>query len=165
MIPFKDEELVQSFKQGDPNAFEKLHNKRNPMVMRVARSRGLTLQEAQDVSQNVWVGAMMFEGDGFRAWLMRETHRQVAEYIRLNRSGVAMADHRLVDDGWASRLDSLIYVKTLLGGVPQTVAHLLELRFYRGMAYEEIAEQTELSRSQVGRRVRNGLAAIKSRFG
>lgn len=176
-----DADVAQAAKEGDPRAFEKLYETYKRMVWNVAYRMTYRFDEAEDVTQEVFVAAWRAlprwrRQAAFSTWLYRIAVNTTLNHLRANRSGLVQTDR----DVYQAALDKEQYVQYNPGvtaravEAEQTLARLLArleperrlaliLRELEGLSYEQIAEamQTPLGtvRSRIAR-AREELAAL-----
>ena len=107
-ITYADADLVAQLRAGDEAAMAQLVDQWSPAMLRVARSFVYSLQSAEDVVQDAWLGMLSglaaFEGrSSLRAWTFtilvnRARTRGVREARTLPRSPLASHDEAAADD-------------------------------------------------------------------
>jgi RNA polymerase sigma-70 factor (ECF subfamily) len=143
-----DEELVNSAKQGDLDAFTSLYRRYfNVVYKRV--SYVIPEADVEDVTQEIFI-ALLRSINGFQAralfrtWFRTLTTRQIAEYYR-NRSRKAgnsvnldeienFADHHSREN-----LESRILVRKALSELPEQYREIILMRFAESLSFNEIA--------------------------
>jgi RNA polymerase sigma factor (sigma-70 family) len=90
--------LVQASASGDQDAWNALVRRYAPLVMAVTRSYRLTAQDAQDVSQTVWLRlvehiANLRKPDALPGWLATTTRRECGRKVREARRVLPVDPH------------------------------------------------------------------------
>jgi RNA polymerase sigma-70 factor (ECF subfamily) len=152
----EDAVLVAGVAQGDIGAFERLVERHQDVVVRVA-SRIVGDDEAEDVSQDAFLRAFhrlaRFRGDApFRSWLLRIAHNAALDHLaRLRPDPVDPAEldsfePEQAERAPAERLEIRERIERLerkLHGLAPAHRTVLVLRDVEGFSYEEIAAITE----------------------
>ncbi len=184
-----DVALVRQFRAtGDPRVFETLFRKYQGPVFHLV-SRMTAGEDAYDVTQDVFVRALralpLFKGDSkFRTWLYAIARNTCLNHLRDSRVQRGHEGYSLDDDGESGEGGSgpepsdpqadvgrIAEQRELQGIVDKTLAALspeqrllITLRDLEGLSYEEIAEITELSVSNVKSKLHRARLAFKTRF-
>lgn len=176
-----DEELVISYSIGNNLAFDELLLRHQKNVFNyiyfIIRNREM----AEDVFQETFIKAITTikqgrytENGKFRAWIMRIAHNLVIDYFRQERSENTVSnDETEVDLLNNANLceetieDRLVYsqiledVKKLIHYLPQSQREVLEMRYYQGLSFKEISEQTGISINTALGRMRYAILNIR----
>ncbi|MEA2226980.1 MAG: hypothetical protein QOF04_610, partial [Solirubrobacteraceae bacterium] len=143
-----DEGLVTDARQGDEGAFATLYARHAPAILRYCRSLLRSAQEAEDVSQEVFVLAISAlrrgtEPVAFRPWLYTVAHNACMSHLRTRRP-VLVADHGVLvgpaaaaepGDGHREELRQLL---DDIGSLPDVQRGALLLSQVDGFSYEEV---------------------------
>ena len=136
---------------------------------------------AEDVFQETFIKAITTikqgrytENGKFRAWIMRIAHNLVIDYFRQERSENTVSnDETEIDLLNNANLcdetieDRLVYgqiledVKKLVLYLPQSQKEVLEMRYYQGLSFKEISEQTGISINTALGRMRYAILNIR----
>ena len=176
-----DEELVISYSIGNNLAFDELLLRHQKNVFNyiyfIIRNREM----AEDVFQETFIKAITTikqgrytENGKFRAWIMRIAHNLVIDYFRQERSENTVSnDETEIDLLNNANLcdetieDRLVYgqiledVKKLVLYLPQSQKEVLEMRYYQGLSFKEISEQTGISINTALGRMRYAILNIR----
>lgn len=160
-----DEQLVAAYADGNNEAFDTLLTRHQQRVfnyiLRIVRSREL----ADDIFQETFVKAIMTIKQGryvdngrFSAWITRIAHNLIIDFYRQEKSGntVSTDDEEtnlpnrrdLAEDNIEDlMIDEQISVdvRRIMESLPEPQREVLEMRFYKGMSFKEIAEATDVS--------------------
>lgn len=160
-----DEQLVISYSTGNNLAFDELLLRHQKNVYNYIYFIIRNKEMAEDVFQETFIKAITTikqgrytENGKFRAWIMRIAHNLVIDYFRQERSENTVSnDETEVDLLNNANLcdntieDKLIYsqilddVKKLIQYLPLSQREVLEMRYYQGLSFKEISEQTGIS--------------------
>lgn len=176
-----DEELVISYSIGNNLAFDELLLRHQKNVFNyiyfIIRNREM----AEDVFQETFIKAITTikqgrytENGKFRAWIMRIAHNLVIDYFRQERSENTVSNDEteidllnnanLCDDTIEDRLvygQILEDVKKLILYLPHSQREVLEMRYYQGLSFKEISEQTGISINTALGRMRYAILNIR----
>ena len=136
---------------------------------------------AEDVFQETFIKAITtikqgryVENGKFRAWIMRIAHNLVIDYFRQERNENTVSnDETEIDLLNNANLcegtieDQLVYgqilqdVKKLIQYLPESQREVLEMRYYQGLSFKEISEQTGISINTALGRMRYAILNIR----
>ena len=160
-----DEQLVAQYAKGTNEAFDALllRHKTNLFGYIIQRVKDRDL--ADDIFQETFVKAITTIRQGryneegkFSAWICRLARNLIVDYFRQEKTEASVS----TDDGTVDILnrkeladetveDAIIDlqieedVRRLVGQLPQEQRRVLEMRYYEGLSFKEIAEQTGVS--------------------
>lgn len=160
-----DEQLVAQYAKGTNEAFDALllRHKINLFGYIIQRVKDRDL--ADDIFQETFVKAITTIRQGryneegkFSAWICRIARNLIVDYFRQEKTEASVS----TDDGTVDILnrkeladetveDAIIDlqieedVRRLVGQLPQEQRRVLEMRYYEGLSFKEIAEQTGVS--------------------
>jgi RNA polymerase sigma-70 factor, ECF subfamily len=170
-----DETLVAAAKGGSRAAFERLIERYQRKVFRVARTLAQSHEDAEEITQDAFVQAFKnlcrFRGDSrFYTWLVRITinaglmrlrrrHAQVISIDDQVDSEGGFAPRELEDHGATPERRCLQHelqeiLVTSIGRLPSGYRSVFELRAIQGFSTEETAHALELSLTAVKSRLR-----------
>src|SRR5919112_4316717 len=173
-----DERLVEiAHEEGDERAFGVLYERHSAAILRYCRSLLRSPQEAEDVTQEVFVRAISAlrrgaDPDAFRPWLYRVAHNACMSHMRTRRpvlvadNGVLVGPAAVAEpvDGHREELRQLL---DDIGSLPDVQRGALLLREMDGFSYEQVGEVLGLAPSTVrasifrARRTLQGLAEAR----
>ncbi|MGH3738430.1 MAG: ECF RNA polymerase sigma factor SigK [Micromonosporaceae bacterium] len=174
------EELLRRTARGDDAAFTQLYDQASPRVyglaLRLVRAPALAEEVAQEVLVEVWRTAARFDAAKGSAisWLLTLAHRRAVDRVR---SVQASSDReRRVASTWAEpeydevadevvgRLEHRA-VRRCLSGLTELQREAIDLAYYRGYTYREVAEVLTVALPTVKTRIRDGLIRLRDCLG
>lgn len=181
-------DLIRRAQADDPNAFCSLAERYGRRIYLLAFHYCRNAQDAEDLSQEVWLKAYQALG-GFRAdssfytWLRRITinaflnHQRSSSFRRQGQTIVVQlldvdseADEMLLESSRAASPET-IYHKVLFENVMNALAELTPsqrlmflLRHYEGMSYDEIATAMSCSTGTVKKAVSRVICKLRSKL-
>lgn len=179
----EDAHLLESCRQGDPDAFEALFRKHQAYVYNISLGMLGNPEDAADMTQEAFLRIHRSLGkfggrSTFSTWLYRVTvNLCITELRRRKRAGLEYLDDyepaeraRLTDDEEVTPGEALEIaedrrlVQQVLGTLPPDYRAIMTLRHFQQLAYEEIADVLQLSLSQVKTRLFRARRMFKDRF-
>lgn len=160
-----DEELVVSYAEGNDCAFEVLLSRHKQSlfsyILYMVRNRDL----ADDIFQDTFIKAIFTikqgrytESGKFRAWITRIAHNLIVDYFRQERNENTVSNDeyefdllnnsRLCEDNVEAvmvKAQLLDDVKRLVEHLPESQREVLNMRYYQGLSFKEIADKTGVS--------------------
>jgi RNA polymerase sigma-70 factor (ECF subfamily) len=144
-------------------SLDRVYREHGHLVLRRARQLLGTAAEAEDALHELFLSLAkqpeQFVGGSITAWLYRATTNLCLNRLRDGRTHGRLlarqlepAEQRAVTP--TAELD--LTMRTLLGQLPEEVAHALVYHHVDGMGYDEIAEVMGCSRRHVGNLLRRG---------
>ncbi|WP_181164521.1 RNA polymerase sigma factor [Amaricoccus solimangrovi] len=170
--PDSDEALIARVAQGDRAAMKRLYDRVSDPLFRFLRARLRDPFEAADVSQEtfleVWRGAARFEGrSSARTWILGIARNRAID--RMRRSGreiPAEPDETIADEApdpeaVAEAASDAARVRACLDGLSDAHRAAVELAFFQGLAYREIAEVEGIPEGTVKTRILHAKQLLK----
>lgn len=171
-----DEDLIRRIVEGDEEAFMALHDRYGGFAYSLARRILGDSGEAEDAVQeafiSVWRMSRSFDGRRGtpRAWLLSVVHHRCIDGIRRRRGQKplelfddirdgAVGDERLWKDVSVT-LDREAIVGAL-ARIPEEQRRVIEMAYFEGYTYREIAEGTGVPLGTVKGRMRIGLEKLR----
>ena len=160
-----DDQLVSAYSNGNNEAFDTLLNRHQQRIysyiLRLVKDNDL----ANDFFQETFVKAIMnikqgrYSGDGkFSAWITRIAHNLIIDHFRQEQSTSTVSTDNAEADILNRRefsegtIEDMIVdqqilsdVKSLVACLPREQREIVDLRFYQGLSFKEIAERTDVS--------------------
>jgi RNA polymerase sigma-70 factor, ECF subfamily len=170
------EELLVAVAGGDQRAFEVLFDRVSPQVLgvtqRVLRDRALAEEVSQEVLVEVWRKADRFDPHRGSAsgWITTLAHRRAVDRVRSEQASrdrderVTRRDRsRDVDhvaDEVAVRLDHW-QVRQALATLTERQREAIELAYFQGHTYRDVARVLEIPEGTAKSRLRDGLLRLR----
>ena len=168
-------DLLRAVGTGDHTAFAALYDAVSGRVyglaLRITRNHALAEEVAQDVMVEVWRMAPRFDarrGSGI-GWILMMAHRRAVDRVRRTSSSRARdardaalqpvqepIDERIVRD------DERREVTMALRGLTDLQRQAIELAYYEGYTYREVAERLEVPEGTAKSRMRDGIRQLRA---
>ena len=159
--------------QRDRDAFSALYDDLSSLVfglaLKVCRSHALAEEVTQEVFVQVWDQAGRFDRErgSARSWIATIAHRRAVDVVRkaqsaANREEAVASDPPLgdvADD--VIDLDEMERVRAAMGSLSPLQREAIELAYFGGLTYREVAERLDVPLGTVKTRMRDGLARIR----
>ena len=144
-----DEELVNSAKQGDLDAFTSLYRRYFSVVYKRV-CYVIPEADVEDVTQEVFIALLRsiknFEARAlFRTWFRTLTTRQIAEYYRNKNRKISSSlleldeIENLADHHSHENIELQILVRKALNELPEQYREIILMRFAEDLSFNEIA--------------------------
>ena len=142
------------------------------LASRVLGSRNLAEEVVQEIFLRLWNDADRFDPDRgtLRSWLLAQTHGRAVDLLRSEaaRKGREEREHRVrAESGYDLErevwdLSVADQVRTALDALPVEERRAIELAYYRGLTYREVATALDEPEGTVKSRIRAGLKRLRS---
>jgi RNA polymerase sigma-70 factor, ECF subfamily len=175
------EDLLADVARGDQAAFaalyDRVHAQVYGLVRRVLRDPSQSEEITQEVLLDVWRTASRFDRTrgSASAWIMTQAHRRAVDRVRSEQSSrnrdtkVAVRDH--AGDGF-DEVAETVEVRLEHQQVRQAMDRLtdlqresIELAYYGGYTYREVADLLDTPLGTVKTRLRDGLIRMRDAMG
>jgi RNA polymerase sigma-70 factor (ECF subfamily) len=170
--------LIRRIATGDEDAMGELYDICAPTLMGVLTRMMRNEQEAEDVLQEafitVWKNAATYKEDLSSpfAWLVMIARRRGIDRIRAlqrverttEKVKAELAAATILDDHSCTeplRNECNHIVRTVLRRLPQEQRDAIEMAFFKGLTYSEIAQQTSTPLGTVKARIRRGMERLR----
>ncbi|MXP05278.1 MULTISPECIES: RNA polymerase sigma factor [Apibacter] len=167
MIKRTDCELVHSYINGNENALKTLLDRHKLKIYNYINRKVNNPELAEDLFQDVFIKVILtlkerkYNEEGkFLPWVLRISHNLIIDHFRvsnktkiINESSGQNEDYNIFDFVKVSELsiEDLIIneqinldLKRLINELSEDQKEVLELRFYKGLSFKEIAEETNV---------------------
>ncbi|MBQ1253608.1 MAG: sigma-70 family RNA polymerase sigma factor [Alistipes sp.] len=176
-----DQVLLNSYLSGDRGAISQLIDRHSNRVRDYIRMMVKDRDLADDILQNTLIKVVNVIDQGryvdtgkFLSWVLRIAHNQVIDYFRSQKSAKTVNES---DAGYnvlgtlrfadATVEDKMISeqiaadVRRLVDHLPEEQREVVMLRYYSGLSFQEIADQTEVSINTALGRMRYALINLR----
>jgi RNA polymerase sigma-70 factor (ECF subfamily) len=176
-----DQVLLNSYLAGDRGAISQLIDRHSNRVRDYIRMMVKDRDVADDILQETFIKAVRVIDEGryadsgkFLSWVLRIAHNQVIDYFRSQKSAKTVNESesgynvlgtlRFADSTVEDRMISeqiAADVRRLVDHLPEEQREVVMLRYYSGLSFQEIAEQTEVSINTALGRMRYALINLR----
>ncbi len=170
-----DEELLAALVAREPGALEELYDRYGrlafSLAVRIVASPETAEEIVQEAFLSIWRGAVRYEAarGSVRTWLLSITHHRAIDAVRRRGARVQTApiDERVQYVGGAdvwqdvSRSLTRDEVRAALAALPADQRESIELAYFGGLTYPEIAQKLGLPLGTVKSRLRLGLQKLR----
>ncbi|MFP4311760.1 MAG: ECF RNA polymerase sigma factor SigK [Nitriliruptoraceae bacterium] len=175
-----EEALLAAVARGDQAAFAALYDRIAPLVhgvvRRVVRDPAQSEEVTQEVLVELWRTAVRFDPDRgtARAWILTMAHRRAIDRVRSEQSSrdrtarVAGREHTRPFDDVAEQVETSLEhdrVRTALATLTDLQRQAVELAYYQGYTYREVAELLDTPLGTIKTRMRDGLIRLRDAMG
>jgi RNA polymerase sigma-70 factor (ECF subfamily) len=165
---------------GDTAAFSTLYDRVTPwvfgLVRRILRNPAQSEEVTQEVMLDVWRTATRFDGDrgSAHSWILTIAHRRAVDRVRSEQASAdrtelagiraAEVDFDQVSDTVTTRLEGE-QVRRCLGTLTELQRESIELAYYNGYTYPEVAQRLGAKLPTIKARMRDGLIRLRDCLG
>jgi RNA polymerase sigma-70 factor (ECF subfamily) len=172
-------ELLALVARGDETAFAKMYDIVGALVYglarRVVRDRCRAEEIAQEVFIQVWKSAARFDPDRGNAtsWILTIAHRRAVDAVRHDQAATNRENRYDWSDGPAfDEVEETVtirleheQVRRCLNELTTLQREAIELAYYRGFTYAEVAQALGASPAAVKTRMRDGIVRLRDCMG
>ena len=176
-----DNDLLNVYLSGNENAVTVLVNRHRRRVFDYINMMVKDRDLADDIFQETLIKVIRFVNDGrytengkFLSWVLRIAHNQVIDYFRAQRQNKAVTEaeagydvlgslrfaERNVEDAMVSEQIERD-VRALVELLPAEQREVVIMRYFSGLSFKEIAEQTDVSINTALGRMRYALINLR----
>lgn len=178
-LPSSEEVLLEQVGTGDGDAFAELYDRTTPAVYGMARRVVVDASLAEEVTQEVllevWSKAASFDRTrgSARSWILTMAHRRAVDVVRREQASSNRVDrvaaassarpYDEVAEAVLERLESdlrALAVDRALGTLTALQRSALELAYFKGFTYREVAQILEVPVGTAKSRIRDGLRRL-----
>lgn len=176
-----DQTLLKNYLSGDRSAISQLIERHSRRVRDYINMMVKDRDVADDIFQETFIKAVRVIDEGrytdngkFLSWILRIAHNQVIDYFRAQRQNKSVTEadagydmlgtlrfaERTVEDSMVS--DQIERdVRALVELLPAEQREVVMLRYFSGLSFKDIAEQTEVSINTALGRMRYALINLR----
>ena len=175
-----EDDLLLAVARGDQQAFATFYDRLAPMVhgivRRVVRDPAQSEEVSQEVFVEIWRTAARFDPDRgtARSWALTMAHRRAIDRVRSEQASRDRTQ-RVVDGQHARDYDVVSeqvevgleheQVRTALGTLTDLQRQAVELAYYQGYTYREVADLLNTPLGTIKTRMRDGLIRLRDALG
>ncbi|MFC5745508.1 RNA polymerase sigma factor [Actinomadura rugatobispora] len=169
----RDEELRARLAAGDETALAEVYDLFSPLVFGLARRVTADADAAGDVTQEVFVGLwerpLAFDPakGSLRTWLATLAHRRAVDWVRRESRHRRPPPVTAPDGNGRPGVEEEVLegelaagVRRGLQGLPPNLREVLELAYYHGLTYREVAARLGIPEGTAKSRIRSALARL-----
>jgi RNA polymerase sigma-70 factor, ECF subfamily len=172
-------ELLLRVASGDEQAFAAVYDALGGMVYGVARRVIRDPSRAEEVTQEVftfvWQSAVRFDArrGSAKSWIMTIAHRRAVDAVRHDQAAKNRdmtydwspgPDHDVVEEAVTTELEHQ-QVRRCLDGLTELQREAVNLAYYQGYTYLEVARLLGVNHSTVKTRMRDGIVRLRDCMG
>lgn len=176
-----DQKLLNSYLSGDQRAISKLIERYSRRVRDYINMMVKDRDVADDIFQETFIKAVRVIDDGrytdngkFLSWILRIAHNQVIDHFRARKQSrqvteaeagydvlgtLRFAERTVEDELVSSQIEN--DVRRLVELLPDEQREVVMMRYYGGLSFKEIAEQTDVSINTALGRMRYALINLR----
>ncbi len=176
-----DQQLLNAYLAGNESAITTLVNRHRKRVLDYINMMVHSREQADDIFQETFIKAIRFLDEGryvdngrFLSWVLRIAHNQVIDFFRQSKGhqhiSESKAGYDLLNNQKFSDVtveDKMIAtqieqdVRKLVDYLPDEQREVVMLRYFGGLSFKEIAEQTDVSINTALGRMRYALINLR----
>lgn len=176
-----DKELLDAYLSGDQSAISQLIDKHSKRVLDYIRMMVKDNEIADDIFQETFIKVVRFIDEGrytdsgkFLSWVLRIAHNQVIDHFRhtkqLNNVTESEAGYDILNSKtmFDPNVEEKIVtvqieedLRKLIDLLPEEQKEVVMMRYYAGLSFREISEQTEVSINTALGRMRYALINLR----
>ena len=162
-----DQVLLNRYLSGDRDAISLLIDRHSTRVRDYIRMMVKDRDVADDILQETLIKVVRVIDEGryadtgkFLSWVLRIAHNQVIDYFRSQKSARTVSES---DAGYDMLGSEQIEadVRRLIDFLPEEQREVVMMRYYAGLSFQEIADQTDVSINTALGRMRYALINLR----
>ena len=176
-----DQQLLSAYLSGDKDAISILIERHSKRVLDYIRMMVKNNEVADDIYQETFIKVVRFIDDGrytdngkFLSWVLRIAHNQVIDHFRAQKQNrqlneaeagydvlgtLRLAERTVEDEIVCEQIAS--DVRRMVELLPDEQREVVMMRYYSGLSFKEIAEQTGVSINTALGRMRYALINLR----
>ncbi len=181
MQVLNDSALIRQYQSGDRNAISQLIERHSRRVRNYIRMLVKDHDLTEDIFQETFIKAVRVIDEGrycdngkFLSWVLRIAHNLVIDYFRNRRQNKSVTESdagydvlgtlkfadRTIEDGLVSEQIERD-IRSLVESLPEEQREVVRMRYFAGLSFKEIAEQTGVSINTALGRMRYALINLR----
>ncbi len=168
--------LLRRVAEGDVDSFAQLYDQTRArvfgLVVRILRDPGYSEETTQEIYLQLWRNARAYDpaAGSAVAWILSLAHRRAVDRVRVEQAasdrelrygaGDVERDRDVVSDATLAR-DERDRVVQCLEGLTPAQRQCVELAYYQGLTYAQVAAQLAQNPSTVKSRMRDALGKLR----
>ncbi len=179
-VPRDDDQLMLAIARGDQTAFAELYDRLAGLVHGVVRGVVRDPAQSEEVTQEVlvevWKTAVRFDPDrgSARTWILTMAHRRAIDRVRSEQASrdrtqrVGHRDRGREFDEVSDRVEVTLeheQVRAGLATLTDLQREAVELAYYQGYTYREVAQMLDTPLGTIKTRMRDGLIRLRDAMG
>lgn len=174
-----DAELLRHVALGDQAAFAQLYDHLAPMVhgvvLKVVRDPSQSEEVTQEVFVELWRSATRFDSSrgSVRAWAAMVAHRRAVDRVRSEQASRRRDDRESIaaptsHDPVVAEVESSIdqyRVRKAMGSLTAAQREAVELAYFGGYTYREVATLLSVPEGTIKTRIRDGMIKLRDELG
>jgi RNA polymerase sigma-70 factor (ECF subfamily) len=171
-----ESELRAAFAQGDEACLQEVFRRSAPLIYTIAYRALGSSTDGEEITQEVFVSAWRARGN-YRAekgslagWLIGITRHRIADRqrargrdLRLVQAVTKQTDVQVQPEALSTLIDRIVLTEEI-GRLPHPRGTILQLAFWEGRSYPQIAEQLDLPLGTVKSHARRALLHLRTRL-
>ena len=163
-----DQVLLNHYLSGDRSAISKLIERHSRRVKDYIHMMVKDCDVADDIFQETFIKAVRVIDEGrytdngkFLSWILRIAHNQVIDHFRAQRQNksVKLSERTVEDSMVCEQIER--DVRALVELLPSEQREVVIMRYFSGLSFKEIAEQTDVSINTALGRMRYALINLR----
>ena len=178
--PSDTDEALLAVASGDREAFSRLYDAVSPLVFglckRIVRSQAIAEEVTQEVFLEIWHRAVRWRADRSSAlsWILMVARSRAIDRVRSEQSARDRQEKvgpSMVEPDTPGPAEGLEVreeqesVRTVLETLSEKQRLVIELAYYQGKTYVEVADELDLPLGTVKTRMRDGLLRMREIYG
>ena len=167
-MDFEDDELIRRIASRDERALVALHNayyrRLTRFLLRMSRRPDIVAEVINDVLLTIWSKADTFRGDSKPStWIIGIAYRRALKALEKDRRQAEVVDPNLAPID-LSGVERDLDLDATMAGITADQRAVVELAYFFGYSYREIAKMLDCSENTVKTRMHRARAALRSQF-
>ena len=171
-----DAELTVGFAHGDESCLQEVFRRSAPLIYTIAYRALGSSTDGEEITQEVFVSAWRARGNyqaekgSLSGWLIGIARHRIADRqrargreLRLVQAVTKQTDAQVQPEALSTLIDRIVLTDEI-GRLPHPRGRILQLAFWEGHSYPQIAEQLDLPLGTVKSHARRALLHLRTRL-